>query len=223
MAAGTNLFLQWATNLEGSILTDEEYAADTMRDGGAPDGHAIFPSDLGNKLFTQITTMTAALGQVIADYEHDANDASLNNLVTAIKATFARLNGDQNQAFSAANGTTGNQVINISQFAKYEAGNYGSPYWYQQLPTGMLVQGGYATTGTLVGNIATGSITFPWAFLNACYGVWPVPIGADWGTGSSKISTMVTGLSKNGFNIQFDHNDIPMGIQVPYCYLAVGR
>ena len=75
--AGTNKFLQWNPT-QANQETDDQYAADVQRSGGAVSG--IFPSATANKLFFQTTTMCAAIAQTLADKGYDVNDSNLTNL-----------------------------------------------------------------------------------------------------------------------------------------------
>jgi hypothetical protein len=78
----SNNFLQWnpnATNQEN----DAAWAADSQRASGAASG-SIFPSPTANKLFFQLSTMVAALGQMLSSKGYAVSDANLSNLVTAL-------------------------------------------------------------------------------------------------------------------------------------------
>lgn len=93
--AGTTNFLQWnpgAANQE----TDAQYAADSMRTGGAPNG-TIFSSSTANKLFYQLSTLAAALTQSLANKGYSPVDTSLSTLegVLANIVTFADLKPNQ--------------------------------------------------------------------------------------------------------------------------------
>lgn len=81
MAGSTN-FLQW-NPAQNNQSSDPAYSADTVRSGGAAiDG--IFPSSTANKLFYQLSTMVAALGQMLANKGYAVSDSDFNNLVAVL-------------------------------------------------------------------------------------------------------------------------------------------
>lgn len=80
---GSTNIRQWNPGANNQA-TDEEWLVDALRTGGAPVG-SLFPSKTGNKLFHQLTTMAAALGQALADKGYDVSDADLTTL-TAVMA-----------------------------------------------------------------------------------------------------------------------------------------
>lgn len=78
----TSNFKQWnptAANQEN----DSAYNSDAQRTGGAPVGVA-FPSATANKLYFQLSTMVAALGNFFVNQGVSVSDASLATLTTAI-------------------------------------------------------------------------------------------------------------------------------------------
>jgi hypothetical protein len=81
MAATTN-FIQWNPTLANQE-TDAEYAADAARSGGVVDG-SVFEATTANKLFYQPTTMSAALGAMLAQKGISTSDADFNELVAAL-------------------------------------------------------------------------------------------------------------------------------------------
>lgn len=72
--------------------TDSQYTGDAQRVGGAP-VNSVFPSKLGNKLFYQLSTMVAAIGQFIANRGFNASDTNLANLVIAFTNALRTLVG----------------------------------------------------------------------------------------------------------------------------------
>lgn len=71
---GSTNFKQWnpnATNQEADVA----YAGDTSRSGGAA-VNSILPSNLGNKLFFQLTTFVTAMAQMLANKGYSPNDGS---------------------------------------------------------------------------------------------------------------------------------------------------
>ena len=75
-------FLQWNPNLVNQE-NDTQYAADSMRAGGAGDP-AIFPSATANKLFYQLSTFVAAFAQALTNKGYVITDASLPNLAAQL-------------------------------------------------------------------------------------------------------------------------------------------
>lgn len=80
MAAPTN-FLQWNPS-QVNQEADASYLTDTQRVGGAVTG--IFPSDLANKLFYQVSTFIVALATALVNKGYEMQDANLATLVTAM-------------------------------------------------------------------------------------------------------------------------------------------
>lgn len=79
---GTSNFLQWNPT-QANQEADSAYAADAVRSGGAAiDG--IFPSATANKLFYQLSTMVAALGQMLANKGYAVSDGNFNDLVAIL-------------------------------------------------------------------------------------------------------------------------------------------
>lgn len=74
--------------------------------------------------------------------------------------TYARVSGLDTQVFSASDGATGNQVVNISQFPSLLTAN-----GYSTLPNGMIMQWGFKSATISEG---TYDITFPIVFPTAC-------------------------------------------------------
>lgn len=186
-------FLQWNPSANNQ-KNDTDYGNDTQRSGGAAT-NALFPSTTGNKLFYQLSTMVAALGQVISDYGHNASDADLSNLITALKNTFAKLNGNSGQVFEAANGASGKQVVNISQFAaSLGANGYATiPVTYNSLNYSLIFQWGAYTNG-----INTWPLTWPHTML----GFAPAPasggVSDDLKSWTAQQYTMDTGGNNAG-------------------------
>jgi hypothetical protein len=77
-------------------------------------------------------------------------------------ARYAALAGLASQLFSAANGTSGNQVVNISQFS----GLFNVP-GYVILPNGLIIQWGYISVPQGLTNFS-----FPITFPNGAFGLW---------------------------------------------------
>jgi hypothetical protein len=81
--------------------SDAAYTADTQRIGGAP-VDSVFPSALANKLFFQLSTMVAALGQFIVAQGFGAQDSNLTTLLANLTSALnALINGDINAALVA--------------------------------------------------------------------------------------------------------------------------
>jgi len=80
MAAPTN-FLQWNPS-QINQESDAEYLSETQRTGGAVSG--IFPSELANKLFYQVSTFVAALATALVNKGYEMQDTDLSTLITAM-------------------------------------------------------------------------------------------------------------------------------------------
>ena len=76
----------------------------------------------------------------------------------------ALLAGSSSQVFSAANGASGNQVVNYSQFGASLATS-----GYTKLPNGLIVQWGTASVTAPFSGYFTSLVNFPLAFPNAAY------------------------------------------------------
>src|SRR5580698_7289001 len=94
----TTDFLQW--NPTGSNMeSDATYLADSQRLAGATDGEQL-ASILGNKLFYQLSTLCAAIGQFGVNQGVSTSDGggasnSVTNLATALEAFIATLHSPQ--------------------------------------------------------------------------------------------------------------------------------
>ena len=75
-------FLQWNPS-KVNQEDDTEYAVDSQRLGGA-DLEELFPSETANKLFYQVATMVAGIGQMMSNKGYTMSDANFANLVTAL-------------------------------------------------------------------------------------------------------------------------------------------
>jgi hypothetical protein len=96
-------FLQFNPNLANQE-TDAEYAADSMRSGGAQ-LDSVPASDMFNKFGYQTTTFIAAMAQALANKGYTIQDASLSVLTSTLAAvlTEADLNiGLQNFSYTAS-------------------------------------------------------------------------------------------------------------------------
>ena len=94
---------------------------------------------------------------------------------------FNYYSGLSTQTFQAADGTTGNQVVNISQFPLTHAGVWPDVYGYTKLPNGLIMQWG--TYNTVQTTEIILPMSFPLAFPNACLfcmvSPWDLGGGAD--------------------------------------------
>jgi hypothetical protein len=80
--AGTNNYQIWNPG-SANQESDAAYASDSLRTGGAGTG-AIFPSPTANKLFFQLSMMTYALAQMMANKNYNIIDNNAPNLVAAL-------------------------------------------------------------------------------------------------------------------------------------------
>lgn len=111
----------------------------------------------GNQTVAGVKTFTSAPKSSVAAAASD--ELVRKQEMDAAVALRALLAGSASQAFEAADGATGKQVINISQFTKGPA--------FCRRPDGLLEQWGYVSIGD-IGDSADGSVTFPLAFPTAC-------------------------------------------------------
>lgn len=81
---GSNNFKQFDPN-KNNIMSDTDYENSEYRKGGAVEG--IAPSISHNKLFYQVSTMCAAIGQSLANKGYIASDADLTALIALFTAT----------------------------------------------------------------------------------------------------------------------------------------
>jgi hypothetical protein len=79
--AGTNNFQEFNPTL-ANAETDAQYLADTARLNGFVPG--ISSVSLFNKVFRQVSVMSAAIGQFIANQGFNASDADLTTLTSAV-------------------------------------------------------------------------------------------------------------------------------------------
>lgn len=118
--------------------------------------------------------------------------------VAALGALKAALAGDQAQSFSAADGASGKQVVNISQFATSLSTN-----GYAKLPGGLILQWG--TSGN-VPALGTLNVTLPLTFPNACLNVSATTLcnsSGNWGPMAAQVvstSQIVLCRYNNGSN-----------------------
>lgn len=79
-----NNFLQWDES-KNNILADVDYENSAVRSGGIPSGtRTAAASNLHNKLFYQLSTMVAALGEMLKGKGYDASDADIATLIAAL-------------------------------------------------------------------------------------------------------------------------------------------
>lgn len=83
----TSNFLQWDPSLINAE-TDAEYAADSLRSGGAP-VDAVFPSATANKGFYQWSTMAAAIAAYMVAQGQNAEDSNLATLAANFAAAIS--------------------------------------------------------------------------------------------------------------------------------------
>jgi hypothetical protein len=158
----------------------------------------IHPSDT-SKLNTNSVSTDGTLSA-----NSDSNIPSQKAVKTYADAK-AALAGLSSQVFSAANGTSGNQVVNISQFACSLAQN-----GYTKLPNGLIIQWGNASVNSDSTLNVTLPIIFPNAFLRAYATEERAYNSAGSGVGAVKINTSTIQLS-NG-----------EGSAMPVSYIALG-
>jgi hypothetical protein len=87
--AGTNNFKVF-NEAFSNAQTDAEYNADTARINGLSAGMANL--NLHNKLFRQVSVMTAAIGQFIANKGNNASDTDIVALTQAFESSVQGIN-----------------------------------------------------------------------------------------------------------------------------------
>ena len=119
--SGISNFLQFNPT-QANQETDAEYLADATRTSGALDGDA-WPDVSANKVLYQVTTMTAALGQMLANKGFSVSDSNyaalvsqLANLLTTVDLRF----GLQNLSWSSS------IVLNAQSFTAFAVPLQGS-------------------------------------------------------------------------------------------------
>ncbi len=125
--AGTNNFLVFDQN-NTNIETDTNYNNDTARLNGV--GTGIASSLTHNKLYRQVSIMTAALAQFLANCNNNASDADINALITSITKTVASKNDLNTWALNKPvtdTGTANNYIISTG-------------YSYSELFVGMIIK-----------------------------------------------------------------------------------
>lgn len=177
--------------------------ASTLNAGG---GAVALVNDAGGAL----ADGDIAAGSIFAaTYIASANKFYITSMVQSQgDARYAKLAGLSTQAFESADGSTGKQVVNISQFAASLTGS-----GYQKLPGGLIIQWGSVTpvNGAL--------FNFPTSFPNAC--LWHSWGGAKHGlydAGGSFIGSMqATSITNSNFVMAL------IGSGLPDMYFAVGH
>ena len=154
-----------ATTIEATTVTSNlKGTVDATTTGGA----GLTPTNATN------ATNVVGSGTISATTTGTTQTTGTNNttlattaFVLAETALNALLAGSSSQTFSAANGTSSNQVVNISQFSASLATN-----GYQKLASGLILQWGKT------GSVAVGgpyTVTFPISFPNAAFFATSIP------------------------------------------------
>lgn len=189
-----------------NLLTQAEYLDDIQRTNGNQPG--VARSKLVNKVLRQVSLLSSGVAKFIADYQENNVTDSLtpqniaNYLKAAIQANIPIIedaslttkgkiqlaNALESQNFSdstkAITPTTLNQSFMGTNQSLLSNG-------YQRLPGGLIIQWGYISNWTTVGD-STYSVTFPLAFPNSIFHANWIRIG---------ISTAQIGVPMiQGFN-----------------------
>lgn len=151
--ASTNL-LQW-NSAQQNQESDTQYAADSLRTGGAGlDG--TFPSPTANKLFYQLSTFVSAFGLMLAAKGISTSDVDINQLATALAAV-----------------QTSADIRGLLTVVNYSA----SPVFNASISTGFeIVLGGNVTASTLTGVASGDEITFVIVNPSTYTFVWPTNV-----------------------------------------------
>lgn len=206
----SNQFLPFATSGGANALTPAEWAGLTaILANGFQSG--VASSEQFNTAFRQALAGTNLLGNFINDQGFNAlDDGNTVNLLAAFKSALQNLlalkAGATGQAFQAADGATGKQVVNISQFgATFGASGI------QRLPSGFILQ------WSTINIPGPGGVTwtYPTPFPNAVHGVF--------GMGYSVLPTTpvaasnTPGLSSVGIDCNSNSDVLPAFV------FAIGR
>jgi hypothetical protein len=82
--AGSNDFLQWNPE-KNNMLSTTDYENHSIREDGIESGvRTPAPSNLHNKLYYQVSTMCAAIGEMMKAKGYTVSDASLVDLITVL-------------------------------------------------------------------------------------------------------------------------------------------
>ena len=177
---------------------------------GTTGNHVSVPMAWVNDLSLRGLTATSVTATNLAGALTGNVTGNLTGNVTG--GTVSGTTGTFSSTVSAANGTTGTNVVNWSQFAQ-SLGTTG----YVTLPGGLIIQWGSATSlnggGSLVTTFVTqGGIAFP----NNNYAVYVQPQGT---TTPPLVTLTIGNLTKTGFQ-----NNGPSGQgTVAFSYLAIGN
>jgi len=212
----SNQFLPFATSGGANALTPAEWAGLTaILANGFQSG--VASSEQFNTAFRQALAGTNLLGNFIKDQGFNAlDDGNTVNLLNALKSALTTLlatkNGDGSTVFQAADGASGKQVVNISQFAS-TFGASGS----QALPGGFVFKWGTASFGSVPGasSIASTAFTLPSNFLTVNYGVWPVLT-------DKALSIGVNSVSTSGFIANIE-NRFGSALSGAFTFISIGR
>lgn len=171
---GTTNFLQF-NPMQANQETDAEYVSDSTRTDGAGVG-AIFPSMSANKTLYQVTTMTAALGQMLANKGFSVSDASYSALVAQlanILTTADQQGGLQNLAWSSV------MTLNAAAFSAFAIPLQG--------PTAL------ALDGVVAGRLYT------MLYIQNGSGGWGITFGSGFGPTASQPTSTAGSLSAQIF------------------------
>lgn len=196
----------YAGNLSGSFkVANTNTGASTLNAGGGAvalvndAGAALAPGDL-------------VAGTIVA-YQYSLADNKFYitvGVASQLDARYAALAGLLTQAFSAADGATGKQVVNISQFAASLAAN-----GYQKLPSGYILQAG-ALVSSAVGDV---SIAFPTTFPNMAQ---EVVLSAYDPIATAPVVASYAALTTSGFNMGAYTSNTAARTAVQVGYIAIG-
>jgi hypothetical protein len=123
-----NNFKQWDEAVD-NIMTDAEYLINSQRTDGAPQGQ-LFPSNLANKLYFQMSTFIAAFAAMMQSKGYDMLDTDIVVLQNALMSVLtqpemvayaAKINGDVNNVFNVATSTVPGNAVNNTRLTGYAA------------------------------------------------------------------------------------------------------
>lgn len=152
-------FLQFDQN-KVNIMGDGDYSASSYRTNGCISGE-IAPSDIHNKVLYQVSTMVTAFANMLIGKGLSISDSDIATLASTLSTLVTNTDmvnyaapkaGNASQIFSAADGTTGKEVVNYSQLQGLLPTGCITMWPLESPPTGWLECNGAAISRT--GNIS---------------------------------------------------------------------
>ena len=154
---------------------------------------------------TALTQSVAADGQTPITGNFDWGGKNILNIGTLAASSVAMNFGASSGVFTAANGTSGSQVVNYSQFPATLTSTGTTT-----LPNGLILKWGTGST-----TAGVGAVTFAAAFPGACHNV---QLTINGGSGATTLYPLVTGtVTTAGFDVYGD-----AGQNLTFYWSAIG-